>query len=73
MPLSKKRKKNGKTVKRRGGGQYVDNTPKPDPEELTGVSLQDLIDVVAYQQYVDQGKIEGPQIPDRPNIEKENP
>lgn len=44
MPVSKKRKKDGRLVKCR-----VASVP---PDEMkSGVSLQDLIDALAYQEY----------------------
>lgn len=42
MPISKKRKKKGKPVKR-------------GSDRMTGLTLQDLINVAAYQQYKDEG------------------
>lgn len=54
MPLSKRRKKKGKVVK---------NNPDRRAQRLeeadirAGVSLQDLINVVAYQEYVKDGTI----------------
>lgn len=57
MPRSKKRKKNGKKV---GNGQsknLVAHTERMEraEEQLSGVTLQDLINVVAFQEYKDQG------------------
>jgi hypothetical protein len=57
VPISRKRKKNGKKVQRK--------PVQPSDDLSAGVSLQDLINVVAYQQYVEDGTIEGPQIPDQ--------
>lgn len=42
MPISKKRKKKGKSVRR--------GTFKVDPNKESSISLQDLINVVAYQE-----------------------
>lgn len=52
MPKSKKRKKNGKTV---GNGEKTRLERFANME--SGVSLQDLINVVAYQEYVASGEI----------------
>lgn len=46
MPVSKKRKKKGKPVRGRVAS-----------ENLSGVTLQDLINVLAYQEYVQDGTI----------------
>lgn len=51
MPVSKRRKKNGKVVK---PASYKRDIPDDRP---IGVSLQDLINVVAYQEYVNNGTI----------------
>lgn len=65
MPLSKKRKrKNGKAV----GGDYAARRAARDAavreiEGGAGVSLQDLINTVAYQEYVKEGKIAAPENP----------
>lgn len=54
MPLSRRRKKNGKVVK---------NNPDKRAERLeeadisAGVTLQDLINVVAYQEYGKNGEL----------------
>lgn len=54
MPLSRRRKKKGKVVK---------NDPQKRAQRLeeadisSGVSLQDLINVLAYQEYVKDGTI----------------
>ena len=45
MPISRKRKKKGKRVK--GHGAVI----KIDPNKESSISLQDLIDVVAYQEF----------------------
>lgn len=57
MPLSRKRKKKGKVV---GNGEKsrqskIDNSSYSD--QPSGVTLQDLINVMAYQQYVEDGTI----------------
>lgn len=52
MPLSKRRKrKNGKKV---GSGQRI----IVDPNKESRVTLQNLIDIVAYQSYVEDGTID---------------
>ena len=43
MPVSKRRKKNGKSVKKKG-------TLHIDPNKESAVTLQDLINVLAYQE-----------------------
>jgi hypothetical protein len=63
VPISKKRKKKGKPVK----------PPERLVTEDSGVTLQDLINMVAYQDYVADGTIEGPQIPDDADIPEETP
>ena len=52
MPKSKNKRKNGKQVKHNANRRLerFEETP-------SGVSLQDLINVVAYQQYVEDGTI----------------
>lgn len=49
MPISRKRKKNGKKVKK--------GTLTIDPNKESSVTLQDLINVLAYQEYVKDGTI----------------
>lgn len=53
MPKSKKRKKNGKAVRSSAASreQRIKDAP-------TGVTLQELINVLAYQEYVADGTIE---------------
>ena len=53
MPKSKKRKKRGKTV---SNGEKTRLERFANME--SGVTLQDLINVVAYQEYVETGEIE---------------
>lgn len=64
MPISKKRKKNGKKV---GGGVAARRAARDaelaEIQRDSGVSLQDLINTVAYQEYVAEGKIEAPENP----------
>lgn len=52
MPVSKKRKKKGKSVEHSAARriQRLEEAP-------TGVTLQDLINVLAYQEYVADGTI----------------
>lgn len=59
MPVSKKRKKNGKVVKNSAArrGRRLETTAAEQP---SGVSLQDLINVLAYQEYVKDGTIVAP-------------
>lgn len=52
MPVSKKRKKKGKKV---GNGKV--SRVRQFAERPSGVSLQDLINVLAYQEYVKDGSI----------------
>lgn len=70
MPVSKKRKKkNGKIAKfnhdknaaRRA--QILLDIEQGDRTD-TGITLQDLINVVAYQEYREKGLVEGPELPD---------
>jgi hypothetical protein len=59
MPVSKKRKKKGKTVKR-------------GSDRMTGLTLQDLINVVAYQEYKEAGVYDDPEtvgLPEIPTVE----
>ena len=51
MPLSRKRKKKGKKVE--GGAKIT-----VDPNKESSVTLQDLINVLAYQEYVKDGTID---------------
>ena len=54
MPISRRRKrKDGKTVKRKEEGARI----VVDPNKESHVTLQDLINVVAYQEYVKDGSI----------------
>lgn len=55
MPVSKKRKKKGKTVKYDEGAKL-----HIDPEKESSLTLQDLINVLAYQEYVKDGTIVPP-------------
>ena len=57
MPKSKKRKKKGKPV---GNGEAKNYQQIRGSDRVTGVSLQDLINVVAYQEYVKDGSIVAP-------------
>lgn len=68
MPISRKRKKNGKKVKGHRG------TIKVDPNAESGVTLQDLINTLAYQEYKAAGvydvETEGLELADiTPNFE----
>lgn len=69
MPLSKNRRKNGKKVKhnRAKRNQRLEETMADQP---SGVTLQDLINMVAYQEYQQAGVIEGPAIPDTAESDK---
>lgn len=51
LPKSKKRKKDGKKVQGHGAQIVV------DPDAESSVTMQDLINVLAYQEYVKDGKI----------------
>lgn len=65
MPISKKRKKKNGVAKfnrNKSRRQIEENSYAGDL--TSGVSLQDLIDMVAYQEYQQAGIIEGPAIPD---------
>lgn len=57
MPLSKKRKKKGKNVGNglRGHTSHID--AKEEADISAGVTLQDLINVVAYQEYEKKGML----------------
>lgn len=63
MPLSRNRRKNGKKIKhnRAKRDRRLEETMADQP---SGVTLQDLINMVAYQEYQQAGIIEGPAIPD---------
>lgn len=63
MPVSKNRRKNGKRVKH-SQAKRSRRLESDMAEVPTGVSLQDLINMVAYQEYQQAGLIEGPAIPD---------
>lgn len=63
MPVSKKRKKNGKKVKS-NDYRRARRVEKVADEQMTGVTLQDLINVLAYQEYVKDGTI----VPDEKDI-----
>lgn len=49
MPISRKRKKKGKKV------QYEGTKISVDPNKESEITIQDLINVVAYQEYKDAG------------------
>lgn len=68
MPVSKKRKrKNGKSVSYRQFGR--DRRELDSTGDLTaGVTLQDLINMVAYQEYVESGVIANVAIPDTATV-----
>lgn len=74
MPVSKKRKRKGGAVAR-----YRRDRRRREIEEnsygdlSSGVTLQDLINMVAYQEYQEQGKIDGPAIPDNAEADTEIP
>lgn len=50
MPVSRKRKKKGKAVKPHG-------TIRVDPNKESSITLQDLINVVAYQEIIQDGEV----------------
>lgn len=56
MPVSKNRRKDGKRVKNnnRKRAQRIEKTAEDQP---SGVSLQDLINVLAYQEYEKRGEL----------------
>lgn len=54
MPISKRRKKKGKRVKN-SAARRAQRLEEVAAEQPSGVTLQDLIDVVAYQEYEKQG------------------
>jgi hypothetical protein len=56
MPISKKRKKKGRVVKN-NAARRSKRLESSAADISAGVSLQDLINVVAYQEYVKDGTI----------------
>ena len=72
MPVSKKRKRKGGTVAQFKRDRYAERRRQIEADieagehMSSGVTLQDLINMVAYQEYQEQGVIEGPEIPDAP-------
>lgn len=75
MPKSKNKRKNGKVSKYRPykrAKRFDDSTA----DLTSGVTLQDLINMVAYQEYQQAGIIDNVPIPDAPtvnDIDFENP
>lgn len=63
MPVSKKRKKKG-VVARFNRDRRRHEIEEQIKDQSSGVSLQDLINMVAYQEYQEAGIIDGPAIPD---------
>ena len=56
MPISKKRKKNGKKVKS-SATKRAQRLEEASADISSGVTLQDLINVLAYQEYTKDGTI----------------
>lgn len=64
MPVSKKRKKKGGTIAKFSRDRRNQRLEEIAMEQPSGVSLQDLINMVAYQEMQQAGVIDGPAIPD---------
>lgn len=64
MPISKRRKKKGKTVKHSADkrSRVLNERLERVGEQESAVSLQDLINVLAYQEYVNDGTIIAPDV-----------
>ena len=79
MPVSKKRKRKGGTVAKFKRDRYEERRRQIEADidagehMASGVTLQDLINMLAYQEYQEQGLIEGPAIPDTPEVDFEDP
>lgn len=80
VPVSKKRKRKAGTVAKFKRDRYEQRRRQIEMDidagehMTTGVSLQDLINMVAYQDYREQGLVEGPEIPDSEDeVDFENP
>lgn len=67
MPVSKNKRKNGKQVKHNAGKRSQRLEAASD--QPSGVSLQDLINVLAYQEYVKDGTI----VPEESEINFDDP
>lgn len=67
MPVSKKRKKKG-VVARFNRDRRRHELEEQMRNQSSGVNLQDLINMVAYQEYQEAGVIDGPAIPDNVEI-----
>lgn len=72
MPVSKNRRKNDKRVKNsdRRRAQRIEKAAEDQP---SGVTLQDLIDVLAYQEYEKRGELPSQQTdPEHVSISKDD-
>lgn len=67
MPVSKNKRKNGKRVKH-SQAKRARRIQETSDDMPSGLTIQDLINVVAYQTAVAEGSISGPQIPDFPTV-----
>lgn len=65
MPVSKKRKKKGGAIAKFNRDRRNQRLEEIAADQPSGVTLQDLINMVAYQEYQQAGIIEGPAIPDQ--------
>ena len=78
MPVSKKRKRKDGSVAKFKRDRYerrrrqIELDIENGEHMSTGVTLQDLINMAAYQEYLEKGLVEGPEIPDTSPVSEQN-
>lgn len=74
MPVSKKRKRKGGAIAKFNRDRRNKRLEEVAMDQPAGVTLQNLIDMVAYQEYQQAGIIDGPAIPDdAPEVDFDDP